>query len=252
MSLESNFNLVIEDNEAFKKTKYFVSGFHGLGSVGFIAMKQLIDNLEINGNKVKRIGIIKSRAAPPYIYLENERIAVPFELYALDKILFFLPRLPPYRHYESDFAESLVSWIINSKQFELTLLIGGVVKSLQEKDESNVKFVPSRAFKELKHDWPELQNNLLQTGLMIQGPLAIMLGLLDLENFPALGILSFAEREKPDPVGASEAIKVINSLLNINCPLDDLLKTSDALEDDLKQFPLPQDDVRGGPPETYT
>lgn len=252
MNMENNFNLIIEDQEAFDKTKYFVSGFHGLGSVGFIAMKHLIDNLEINGKKVTRIGIIKSKAAPPFIYLENDMIVVPFEIYALDEILIFLPRLPPYRHYESEFAESMVSWIITSKKFELTLLVGGVDKSLQEKTDSMVKFVPSRAFTKLKKDWPDLKNNMLATGLMIQGPLAIMLGLLDLEQYPALGILSFAERERPDPIGASEAIKIINLLLNINCPLDDLIKTSDTLNEDLKPFPFPQEDYNGGPPETYT
>ena len=252
MSNDANFKLVLEDEESFKKTKYFISGFHGLGSVGFIAMKHLIDNLELNGNKVKRIGVIKSKAAPSYIYLENERIVVPFEIYSLDEILIFLPRLPPYRHFESEFAESIVSWIISSKQFELTLLVGGVDKSLQVHDDSNVKFVPSRAFKKLKPDWEDLKNNMLASGLMIQGPLAIMLGLLDLEMFPALGILSYDERERPDPKGAAEAIKVINYLLNVNCSIEDLDKNNEALDEDNKQFPFPQEDYTGGPPETYT
>ncbi len=252
MNSENDFKLVLEDEEAFKKTKYFISGFHGLGSVGFIAMKHLIDNLEINGKKVTRIGVIKSKAAPPFIYLENERIVVPFEIYALEEVLIFLPRLPPYRHYESDFAESIVSWIISSKQFELTLLVGGVDKTLKTENESSVKFVPSQAFKELKNDWKDLKDNMLATGLMIQGPLAIMLGLLDLEKFPALGILSYAERERPDPIGAAEAIKIINQLVNINCSLDELVKGSDSFDEEIKQFPLPQDDYSGGPPETYT
>ena len=252
MITDDNFKLVLEDEEAFKRTKYFISGFHGLGSVGFIAMKHLIDNLEINGKKVDRIGVIKSKAAPPFIYLENDRIVVPFEIYALGEILIFLPRLPPYRHYESDFSESIVSWIINSKQFELILLVGGVDKSLQGEGDSSVKFVPTKSFKTLKSDWKDLNDNMLSTGLMIQGPLAIMLGLLDLEKLPALGILSYAERERPDPKGAAEAIKIINHLLNIDCSLDELLKNSDSIDEELKQFPFPQDDYAGGPPETYT
>ncbi len=252
MENNNNFKLVLEDEESFKKTKYFISGFHGLGSVGFIAMKHLIDNLQLNDKKVKRIGVIKSKAAPAFIYLENERIVVPFEIYAIEEILIFLPRLPPYRHFETEFAESIVSWIISSKQFKLTLLVGGVDKSLQVENDSTVKFVPSRAFKELKSDWKDLKDNMLSPGLMIQGPLAIMLGLLDLESFPALGILSYAEREKPDLKGAAEAIKVINHLLNINCSLEELEKNRETLDEDNKQFPFPQEDYSGGPPETYT
>ena len=252
MNNENQFKLVLEDEDSFKKTKYFISGFQGLGSVGFIAVKHLIDNLEIDGKKVSRIGVIKSKAAPPFIYLENERIAVPFELYALDEFLFFLPRLPPYRHDEREFSESIASWIINSKQFKMTLLVGGVDKSLKDENDSNVKFVPTRSFKELEDYWPDLKDSLLSSGLMIQGPLAIMLGLLDLEKFPALGILSYAEREKPDLLGAAEAIKVINSLLKINCSLDELIDSSDSVDKDLKPIPLPPQDYSGGPPETYT
>lgn len=252
MNEKSDFNIILEDEEAFKNTKYFVTGFHGLGSVGFIAIKHMIDTLEINGKKAKRIGIIKSKAAPPFIYLENEQIVVPFELYAVDKVLFFLLRLPPYRHYETEFAESLIKWIIDSKQFELALLVGGVDKTLQGENDSNVKFVPTRSFKDLKNDWEDLKNNMLASGLMIQGPLAIMLGLLDLDTFPALGILSYAEREKPDPNGAAEAIKLINSLLAIDCSIDELIKKISAIDEELKLFPFPQDDYSGGPPETYT
>ena len=252
MTNGNEFQLILEDEESFNKTKYFISGFQGLGSVGFIAIKHLIDNLEINGKKVTRIGVIKSKAAPPFIYLENEQIVVPFELYALEEFLIFLPRLPPYRHDEREFSESIASWIINSKQFEMTLLVGGVDKSLKGENDSNVKFVPTRSFKELKEYWPDLKNNLLSSGLMIQGPLAIMLGLLDLEKFPALGILSYAERERPDLQGAAEAIKVINSLLKIDCSLDELLESSDSLDKDLKTIPIPPQDYSGGPPETYT
>lgn len=252
MNNGNDFKLVLEDEESFKRTKYFISGFHGLGSVGFIAMKHLIDNLEINGKKVSRIGVIKSKAAPPFIYLENERIVVPFEIYAVEEILIFLPRLPPYRHYESDFAESIVSWIINSKQFELILLVGGVDKTLKTENDSTVKFVPSEAFKKANSDWKDLKENMLSPGLMIQGPLAIMLGLLDLEKFPALGILSYAERERPDPIGAAEAIKIINQLAKIDCSLDELVKNSESFDEELKQFNIPQEDYSGGPPETYT
>jgi uncharacterized protein len=252
MDVNEDFKLVLEDDEAYKKTKYFISGFHGLGSVGFIAMKHIIDHLEINGKKVNRIGVIKSKAAPPFIYLENERIVVPFEIYAIEEILIFLPRLPPYRHAESGFADSLIEWIVNSKQFDLILLVGGVDKGLQIENDSSVKFVPSRAFKAIKNDWMDLKNNMLSPGLMIQGPLAIMLGLLDLENIAALGILAYAERERPDIKGAGEAIKIINNLLKINCNLDELLKNADSIDDELKQFPYPQEDYNGGPPETYT
>ncbi|MHA2363344.1 MAG: proteasome assembly chaperone family protein [Candidatus Hodarchaeales archaeon] len=251
------FNLVVENEEALKRTKILITGFHGLGSVGYISSKHLVDEL-----KAERVAIIRSRAAPPFIYLEdnitnngNPQIVLPFEFYAHDEILIFLPRLPPYRHSEQDFAESLVQWILN-QQFKLVVLLGGVDKSLKKNENEHVRYVPTRKFKEQINKQNEqntlnIAANTLSTGLMIQGPLAIILGLLDLENKSAVGVLAFAERERPDPLGSANTIEVLNALLNLNCSTEELQKNAKLYEEELKGIPVPGSE-EGGPPDTYT
>lgn len=248
------FKLHILDEIKLKKAKILLTGFHGLGSVGYIAVKHIIDEL-----KAERIAVIRSRAAPPFIYLENvptsgkPQIVLPFEFYVLDDILIFLPRLPPYRHLEQELAEAFVEWILSQK-FDQIFLLGGVDKSLKTESESKqfIRYVPTRnAFDKFKDEDSILQN-LLSNGLMIQGPLALMLGLLDLENKIALGVLAYAERERSDPEGAAHAIEVLNALIpKLSCSTDELIKNAKVYEDELKGFP-PHDEPRHGPPETYS
>ena len=38
----------------------------------------------------------------------------------------------------------------------------------------------------------------------------------------------------------------------MNCSIDELVKNISAIDEELKQFPFPQEDYSGGPPETYT
>lgn len=238
------FELVIEDEEKLAACQYFVTGFHGLGSVGYIATKHLLDEL-----KAERVAIIKSKASPSFIYLEDGRIVMPFELYCVRDVLLFLPRLPPYRHAETDFAEALVEWVVG-QQFKQAFLVGGVDKSLQD-DESFIRYVPTRRFLDGREEDSPYRKHMLATGLMIQGPLAMMLGLLDLEQFAALGVLAFAERERPDPVGAAKAIEVLNELLGLECSTEELLKNAQIYEDELRKLPG-QEEPGSGPPETYT
>ncbi|MFW9928732.1 MAG: PAC2 family protein, partial [Candidatus Thorarchaeota archaeon] len=105
----NTFKLVIENENAFSSPENFISGFHGLGSVGYISIKHIIDEL-----KLERIAVLKSSAAPPFISLtENNCLALAFEFYATKdyRSIFFFPRLPPYRHLETEFSDKLSDWV---------------------------------------------------------------------------------------------------------------------------------------------
>lgn len=249
---DKNFEIVIEKQEAFNNPETFVTGFSGLGAVGYIACKHLIDEL-----KLERVGVLKSTAAPPFICLtETGRLAMAFEFYATpdNKIIFFFPRLPPYRHAESEFSELLSDWVL--KIFHKAILIGGVDKRLKEEKDSKddvVRYIPTRKYLEDPTDADFVSKKMLSPGLFVQGPLAILLGNLDLHNFSALGVLAYAERERPDPEGAANAVRILNSLLNLSCPIEELLKNAAILQEEIikssQMFPSKDE---ANPPETYT
>jgi len=248
---DKSFEIIVENEKAFNQSSSstFVTGFHGLGAVGYISIKHFIDELNL-----ERVAVVQSSAAPPFISLtESGGLAHAFELYAtVDyKIHFFFPRLPPYRHGEVEFSKLLGEWVVEN--YSKAYLVGGVDKRLREENDTRpaVRYIPTRKYTLLNMDTsPKLP--LLPAGLFVQGPLAVMLGVLDLRSFPALGVLAFAERDRPDPEGSANAVKVANDLLGLSCSVEELLKNAALFEEELlksQQVMPPQDG--NAPPETY-
>ena len=249
---DKNFEIVIEKQEAFNSPETFVTGFSGLGAVGYIACKHFIDELHL-----ERVGVLKSSAAPPFICLtDSGHLAMAFEFYSTPdyKTMFFFPRLPPYRHAESEFSELLSDWILHV--FHRAILIGGVDKRLKEDKDSKddiVRYIPTRQYLSDPTHADFVSKKLLSPGLFVQGPLAILLGNLDLHNFSALGVLAYAERERPDPEGAANAVRILNSLLQLSCPVEELLKNAALLQEELiKSSQIFPSKDETNPPETYT
>jgi predicted ATP-grasp superfamily ATP-dependent carboligase len=81
----------------------------------------------------------------------------------------------------------------------------------------------------------EVRDNLLDPGLFVAGPLAIMLGYLDMSMFPASGLLAYAQRDRPDPSGAIVIIKKLNELLKISVETEELSSNAKAIEEEIKK-----------------
>ena len=213
--------------------------------------------------KLERVAVLKSTAAPPFISLtESGTIALAFEFYATNdyRVIFFFPRLPPYRHLETEFSDHLAEWVI-SKKFKQAILIGGVDKRLRDNpedgqidSEKKTRYIPTKSYVKNFSTSKTIEDSLLTTGLFVQGPLAVMLANFDVYNFPAVGVLSYAERDRPDPEGAANAIQIINKIVNISCSVNELVKNAQIFEEEILKNArmFPSDDELDGPHETYT
>ncbi|MFX1511142.1 MAG: proteasome assembly chaperone family protein [Promethearchaeota archaeon] len=219
------FEVIVENEEALKKCKKFVTGFHGLGEVGFITVRHLVEEL-----KCERVAIISSSAAPPFVSIEKGRLKLPFELYVHQDIAIFIPHLQHYRHVQIEFSEHLSNWIIQ-QGFEVGYFIGGVDVRLQTGDE-NVRYIPTREYIAQKK---ELDAPFLEDELFVAGPLAVMLGLLDLNQFPAIGILTYADRSHPDTSSAAKAVTKLAQILDIKVEVSSLLEDKQEIEEKLLQ-----------------
>ncbi|MHA1168807.1 MAG: proteasome assembly chaperone family protein [Candidatus Hodarchaeales archaeon] len=249
MSQNFQFKVIIEEEEALSKCDTIIAGYHGLGEVGWLTVRHLIDELD-----TKRVAIVSSSSAPPFISIEKSEIRMPFEIYAYKNVAVFIPRLQPYRHTQVEFSEKMSEWVLSRKHFKRCFLIGGVDSRLKSSD-IDVKFVPTRAFLQ-ETNREDIRENILDNGLFIAGPLAIILGMMDLKKFPALGILAYAERELPDLNGAANVIKVLADLLKIEISVDNLIKNASLIHEEITQQLLiekqnSQDD-RGNKPPTYS
>ena len=229
------FKIFHEDQKILDQCRTFIAGWHGLGEIGYITVSHLIEDL-----KLKRIATIMSSGAPPFISVQNNQLRLPFEIYGKEEFDFavFIPHLQPYRHVQIEFSEKLSEWILKQENLEVAYFIGGVDIRLKASD-NEIQFIPTRTFL----DYPrlpdsfstELKDNLLDPGLFVAGPLAIMLGYLDMSMFPAVGLLAYAQRERPDPLGAVSTIKKLNNLLNININTEKLIENAQTIEEEIKR-----------------
>lgn len=229
------FKIFHENQEILNQCKRFIAGWHGLGEIGYITVSHMIEDL-----KLKRIATIMSSGAPPFISVQNSQLRLPFEIYGKEEFDFaiFIPHLQPYRHVQIEFSEKMSEWILKQKNLSKAYFIGGVDARLKT-SENDIQYIPTRAFlhsSELNSKFlEEVHSSLLDPGLFVAGPLAIMLGYLDMSMFPAVGLLAYAQRERPDPLGAVSTIKKLNQILNIDVNTNKLVQNAQTIEEEIKR-----------------
>ncbi len=239
------FKIFHEDQEILNQCNRFIAGWHGLGEIGYITVSHMIEDL-----KLKRIATIMSSGAPPFISVQNSQLRLPFEIYGKDEYDFavFIPHLQPYRHVQIEFSEKMSEWILKQNTFSEAYFIGGVDARLKA-SENNIQYIPTRAFLQstsLNSDFlSEVKMNLLDPGLFVAGPLAIMLGYLDMSMFPAIGLLAYAQRERPDPLGAVSTIEKLNEVLNISINTNELVQNAQTIEEEIKRQLAPIEESQG-------
>ncbi|MFX0184096.1 MAG: proteasome assembly chaperone family protein [Candidatus Hodarchaeota archaeon] len=237
------FKIFNENQEILDHCRIFIGGWHGLGEIGYIIVSHLVQDL-----KMERVATIMSSGAPPFISVQENQLRLPFEIYGRKNLDFavFVPHLQPYRHVQIEFSEKLSEWILRENHFEIAYFLGGVDIHLKT-SENPLQYIPSRAF----YTYPnlpegfskEVSSNLLDSGLFVAGPLAIMLGYLDMNMFPAVGLLAYAKREQPDPLGAVSAIEKLNELLNTKVGTDELIQNARKIEEEIKRQLAPMEET---------
>ena len=76
---------------------------------------------------------------------------------------------------------------------------------------------------------------ILEPGLLVYGPLAIMLNEFEIHNFPAVAVLPYAEPARADPAAAALAIREIAKAYNFRVEVDELVKDAKFIEREFTQ-----------------
>ncbi len=66
-----------------------------------------------------------------------------------------------------------------------------------------------------------------------------------MNKFPAVGLLAYAERERPDPLGAVAAVDKLNTLLNIKVNTSELAKNAKEIEEEINRQLAPMEEKQG-------
>nr|AIE99410.1 Archaeal enzymes of ATP-grasp superfamily [uncultured marine thaumarchaeote KM3_10_C07] len=216
-----------------------VTGFHGIGSTGFLALNHLINTL-----KPKRIGVFETDYLSPISSINSGKIITPFEIYQKDNVAFLRVAVPPLQGNELVFLRNVCE-IILEKNFKELILLGGLDAQLK-KDDSNFRYVKTSSYKlpkSLSDSTP------LEDERIIIGPVAQMLNFMEVRNFPTLGLLPFATSIRLDPRAASEAVKILSNIFNLEVEIDTLIEQALELENDQPEL---VDNNKSGPSNIYS
>ena len=199
-----------------------ITGFHGIGSTGFLALNHLINTL-----KPDRIGVFETDYLSPISSINSGKIITPFEIYKKDNIAFLRVAVPPLQGNEIVFLRNVCE-IILEKNFKELILLGGLDAQLK-KDDSNFRYVKTSSYKLPKY---LSDSTPLEDERIIIGPVAQMLNFMEVRNFPTLGLLPFATSIRLDPRAASEAVKILSNIFNLEVEVDTLVEQALELEND--------------------
>ncbi len=241
MSFDS-VRIIIKDKRLDLKGSALITGFHGVGFVGYITVKHLISSLN-----TRLIGFIETRHMPPYVsMLESGRIQTPFEVYICEEseppLVFVLTEIPLNSRDIHEFAFSLSEWSMRNK-FELAFLVGGLDSRLQRDKSDIIRCVATSAY--IKKYGCDLRT--LDKGYYVVGPLALMLAKYEIADFPAIAILPYASVERPDPRAAAIAIEYIAEKFGLKVDVSRLIEQAEIIEEELREISRKRRERMGEP-----
>lgn len=196
----------------------FVAGFHGVGLVGHIAVKHLSRYCDI-------VGYMRYKKMPPVVAYEGDRLALQSEIFSCDRVTGVVNNYGLLDDAIYDFVEALSNWVIRSG-FKLAVLFGGLDGRFRREPGDLLRVAYTSSYRRLGYP---LEGKRLEQGLQIVGPLGLLLSHLEMNGFPALVILPYADRPA-DPQAASVALEHFGKLFGIHVDTSDLRQLAEELE----------------------
>ena len=222
-------------NSDFKGST-LITGFHGIGATGYWTIKFLVQNL-----KTQRMAFLDSPSLPPMSSYSENHLVTPYEFYRKDDLVFFKAEAPPFKGTEVEFFRTMAKWVIKSEIKEVVLL-GGLDLNLRA-DDSLYRLAHTRAYE--PHGKLKDSKN-LEDDHMIVGPVAILLNMFEIYDFPACAILAYASTDRLDPRAAATTVKLLAGQYDFQVDVSSLMSSAEVLE---SQVSRPQ----GGPNDSiYT
>ena len=200
--LEVEFHLDLSREET--EGAILVTGFRGFGMVGYLVTKHLALTLG-----AEKRGVALTDLYPPVVVIEEDGPGYPFEFYYKKlendkKLIILIHRANPEREVQDAYIRSLAEWA-KKAGIHLMVLVGGLSSDFRpEREEHGYRWVANRYY-----NGEKLKAPLMEAGLGVVGPLALLYMYTDILGIPALMVLPYAVADRPDYEAVIKGLKVI-------------------------------------------
>ena len=203
----------------------FITGFAGIGIVGHIATKYLSRGCEV-------VGVVRYRGEPPIVSVEGGRLLLQNEIFSCGRVVGVVNNYGIHEAAMYDYTKALASWVA-ANDFKAAVLFGGLDGRLRRGADLR-RIVYTNAYK--RAGLPTGGAQLLEQGLQVVGPLALLTSFFEELDFPALVILPYADVTRPaDPYAASIALDFFSKLFNYPVDTSGLRQMAEELERELEE-----------------
>jgi uncharacterized protein len=203
-----------------------IAGFHGIGATGYWTVKFLINELNAS-----RTCFIDYDYAPAVASTVDGRLMTPYEVFTTKNLAFLKAEVSPLRDRENEFYRGLADWLMGSGVKEVAL-VGGLDESLRT-DESMYRVVMTSKF---------LANGglpgetVLEEDRMIVGPVASLLSLFEMNDFPAFAVLAYSNTERVDPRASATAVDFLARRYEFTADTGPLIRGAEVIETELRSM----------------
>jgi uncharacterized protein len=203
-----------------------IAGFHGIGATGYWTVKFLINEL-----KASRRFFIDYEYAPAVASSGEGRIMTPYEIFCTSNLAFLKAEVSPLRDKENEFYRGLADWIMSSGVKEVAL-VGGLDESLRVDSAAyrvamTSKFIANGGLPGEKS---------LEEDRMIVGPVASLLNLFEMNDFPAYAVLAYSNTERVDPRASATAVEFLAKRYEFRVDVAPLIRGAEVIETELKSM----------------
>ena len=183
----------------------------------------------IEGMKLEPTYTVSNPQIPPFAVIHQSQVFSPLRVYTNDKLHLVFSETAFPLHLINPFAYSLVDWIKKVNGDDVIVILPGGIPvpnrlSLEElqtftvvTDEKSSKLVE-------KAEVPFLEEGLLT------GPYASILLESRFRNVSVCALLTEASYQFPDPLAASENLKIIGKILDIEFDVSQLIEKAEEIE----------------------
>ena len=201
------------------KGRVLVTGFHGIGLVGFIAVDYMVRKL-----KAERVGWAFTNDMPSVIFASPGDIEMPVEFYKKDDIIFMKVNAIMEREVINEFIEEAIPEL-KKKGIREIVVVGGLAVN-----EDGVFGIGDEELRK------KLKLKKIKTDVTVFGPMASVMIYAKKDRVPAICVLPNAKPNLPDPEAASRAIRKIARAYGFRISTKDLEKEAKRIENRVKEL----------------
>ncbi|WP_238375078.1 proteasome assembly chaperone family protein [Vulcanisaeta thermophila] len=229
----SNVRVRIRLMEPIMKPTYFLTGFQGIGMVGYLVVHHLANSLPC-----RRVGFIEMPREPPYsAYVINPSLlSTPGEIYHCPGQGFTIAMVhwdgEFMSRYAHDYARAVASWVYLNG-FSNVIVFGGLDNRLRDSDEAQLRVAVTTAYRDR---YPLGNVKLMELNYAMVGPLALLMNEFERLGIPAISILPYAEPFRADPNAAIIAIKFLRELTGVDVDVSRLRELAEAIEREIQEI----------------